>query len=142
LKRSVIVGIDPGVTYGIAVLDMEGKLVHLSSKKHVKRSDIVKVVSGIGRPIIIATDVRPPPKTIESIARNFRCKLWYPKKSLSSKEKVKLTKKFENKIEDVHERDALAAALKSYGYHHSIIKKIQNVARKANLGKKQYNELI
>ena len=141
MRKSIIVGIDPGVTCGIAILDTKGKLIHLSSKKHVRKSDIVKLISSFGHPVIIASDVHPCPKTIENLARSYRCKLWYPIKSLTSREKMELVKKIEKSIEDLHERDALAAAVKSYKVHSSIFRRIQNAVKKAN-AKKHYDELV
>jgi hypothetical protein len=122
---SIIVGIDPGLTFAIAILNYEGKLLHLESKKHVKKSEIIKTISKFGEPIIVSTDVNPCPKAVENIAHSFGSKIFYPTKSLTVTEKSKLVREYEDLLEDDHQRDALASALKAFKAHSQLFERVK-----------------
>ncbi|MDI6888918.1 MAG: DUF460 domain-containing protein [Methanocellales archaeon] len=107
-RRYLIVGVDPGTTTAIAILDLKGKLLSLSSSRSIPTSSIVEHIAAYGHPLIIATDVTPPPTMVEKIKRAFHAVLFSPKESLPTDEKIALTKSFE--CSNDHERDALAAA--------------------------------
>ena len=98
MKRPVIVGIDVGVTVGIAIMDTKGKLISLESKREAKLSEIIEHIWKFGKPIIIASDVNPAPKKVERLARSLGSKLFYPEVSLSNLEKMKIVKKYLKKI--------------------------------------------
>jgi len=74
---------------------------------------LIKEIIKYGKPLIIASDVNPAPKAIEKIAKNLGSKLFFPEKSLTNLEKEKIIKNFKEKIKSSHEKDALAASLKS-----------------------------
>ncbi|MFC1787100.1 DUF460 domain-containing protein [Halobacteriota archaeon] len=105
----LIVGIDPGTTTGVAILDINGGLVNLFSSRVVSISDVIEHIIGYGRPLIIASDVTPAPNTVEKIKRAFNAVLFSPNESLPTNDKINLAKQFRYRNE--HERDALAAAL-------------------------------
>ncbi len=107
-RKYLIVGVDPGTTTAVAILDLKGKLLGLSSSRSISTSSIVEHIAAHGRPLIIATDVTPPPAMVERVKRAFHAALFSPRKSLSTDEKIALTKPFE--CSNDHERDALAAA--------------------------------
>lgn len=131
--KSIIVGIDPGTTTGIAILDINKKILHLESKKHMRKNEIIKIISKFGNPIIIATDVYPCPKTVEKVSHAFGSKLFCPPESLSTIEKLRLTKKYENLIEDTHQKDSLASAIKAYKAHSHIFKKVDSALSRLNM---------
>ena len=112
-EKPLIVGIDPGVTTGVVIFDLDGELVSVSSKKSLSKSDISSFVSKFGKPAIVASDVSLPPKLLEKIASAFGAKLVFPKNSFSRKEKAKIARayqKFYGKMwKNIHERDALVA---------------------------------
>lgn len=118
-SRYLIVGIDPGVSTGIAILDLNGVPLFIYSSKNIDRSDIVNMILSIGTPIIIATDTNPPPDTIKKIASMLKAQVYVPPRSLSTEEKNEIANMVKERfpwidIEDSHERDALAAAYKAY----------------------------
>lgn len=113
-RKSIIVGLDPGITVGIAAVDLDGNVVAVYSEKNMALSEIVRFISELGHPIIIATDVNPAPGLVEKIARSFKAQLFVPRESLKVEEKNELLRNLGITVDDDHQRDALAAAYKAY----------------------------
>ncbi|MCD6139485.1 MAG: DUF460 domain-containing protein, partial [Thermococcus sp.] len=113
-RKSVIVGLDPGITVGIAALDLNGQVLTIYSERNMAISDVIKFISEIGHPIIISTDVNPAPGLVEKIARSFKALLFVPRESLKVEEKNELLRNLGVTVEDDHQRDALTAAYKAY----------------------------
>jgi predicted RNase H-like nuclease (RuvC/YqgF family) len=113
----VILGLDPGTTVGLAVLDLRGNLLHLSSRRSATDSWILNIIRRYGAPIIVAADVAHPPERVRRIASQFGARLWYPPQDILEKEKDAIAAKFSHilsKIDDAHQRDALVAAYLAY----------------------------
>jgi predicted RNase H-like nuclease (RuvC/YqgF family) len=79
----------------------------------------------IGSPLIIASDVNPMPRSVKDVAKSLGCKVYYPEKSLTNIEKIKLLKKYKKDVRG-HKKDALAAAIKAYKHYHPLLKKIED----------------
>ncbi|MDY6789032.1 MAG: DUF460 domain-containing protein [Candidatus Nanohaloarchaea archaeon] len=120
-----IVGIDPGTTTGVAVIDIEGKLVDHRSKKEFSKGKIRRFIISAGKPVIVASDVNPAPSLVEKIARAFNTELNVPKEDISQKDKEKLVEDYSTRDMDSHEKDALAAAVKAYRGVKGVLKKIK-----------------
>lgn len=118
LKRGLIVGIDPGITCGVAVLDLNGNLLFLHSEKELSRKELVRKLTSFGIPVLLASDVSPPPTLLEKLAGILNSRVFYPPRSLTVSEKREIVQRYleENhvKIQDSHQRDALASALKAF----------------------------
>ncbi len=112
--RYLIVGVDPGITTGIAVLDITGNLIYYGSGRNLDRSRITEIVSSIGRPVIVAVDVADPPDLARRLASQWGAALYTPPQDLTPQEKRLLASKLADSVEDSHVRDALAAAVKAY----------------------------
>ena len=113
-RKSIIVGIDPGITVGIGAVDLNGRVVALYSERNMPVGAVFRFVSDIGHPIIVATDVSPAPDFVEKIARSFKAELFVPRESLRIEEKNELLRSLGIDAGDDHQRDALAAAYKAY----------------------------
>jgi predicted RNase H-like nuclease (RuvC/YqgF family) len=124
LERLIIVGIDIGITTGIAILNINGKVLSVNSKREMKKDEIVKNIIKFGKPLLIASDVNPLPKSIESIVNEFGSRAFVPEKSLSIEEKAELTKDYNKILKNDHEKDALAAALKAWKNYRELFTKI------------------
>ncbi len=135
MKRPVIVGFDPGTTAGLAIIDTSGQLLFLSSKKEMKRNEILRNITARGKPIIISADRNPLPHNVEKLASTLGCRPFYPVRSLSSLEKIKLVGGFSDKIKNDHERDALAAALGVYKHYTSLFSKTRRELERIGLTK-------
>lgn len=138
MQKALIVGIDPGINTGIAIIDAKGRLIVTTSKRYAKKSEITKYITKFGNPVIVASDVNPPPETVKKIAKALGCKLFYPEVSIPSAEKNEMVKKYEIKR---HERDALAASLKAFKSYHELFSKIQDTISK--LGSEEiFDEIV
>jgi predicted RNase H-like nuclease (RuvC/YqgF family) len=123
--RYLIVGIDPGTTTATAALDLDGNLLHLSSSRQMKMSDVIETLFRVGKPLIIATDVQEMPYSVEKIRRAFSAIAFVPKQDVSVDTKIELTAPYQ--YANDHERDALSAALDAYRqYRH----KFQNLIKR------------
>lgn len=108
----IIVGIDPGTTMAIAVLTLEGELRMLYSSRTSSVSDVIEMIAEQGRPLIVASDVFPPPNTVKKIRRAFNAELGSPEDVLTTDDKIEFAKPYE--YSNSHERDAIAAAVSVY----------------------------
>jgi predicted RNase H-like nuclease (RuvC/YqgF family) len=142
-NRGIIVGFDPGLTVGIAILDLMGNLISLKSFKEIRRSEIISHIIGYGRTVLVATDVYPTPKTVKKLASTLNSKIWSPYKNMSVESKIYIVDSFlqGNDIDrhtfelpqNAHERDALAAAVKTYRDHLNKFRQIEKRAEKVEL---------
>ncbi|MGB2728063.1 MAG: DUF460 domain-containing protein [Halobacteriota archaeon] len=130
-RRYTIVGIDPGTTIGVAMLDLEGKPIEVFSSKNYSVSDAIARIIALGKPLIVASDVTPMPSMVKKISSVFSSPVHELDESLSTEEKVALTKGEGYEYKNVHERDALAACVNAFrGYK----KKFSKVQKKTPAG--------
>jgi len=135
-RKSVIVGIDPGITVGIAVIDLSGNILALHSERNMPVGEVFRFISEIGHPVIVATDVSPAPGFVEKIARSFKANLFVPRESLRIEEKNELLRSLGVRVDDDHQRDALAAAYKAYLRLKPKLEHVEVKLREAGLGRK------
>ncbi len=122
-----IVGVDPGTTTAIAVLDLEGNLLGVRSKKGWSPAEVVEYILSFGKPVIIATDKSNPPDFVSKLRASFNAVLHVPREDTSVERKKHLVSPFRNEISNDHERDALSAAIDAYNAHKS---KLLNVEKR------------
>ncbi|MBU5688664.1 MAG: DUF460 domain-containing protein [Candidatus Aenigmarchaeota archaeon] len=122
--RLLIVGFDPGTKAGLALIDTFGRIVFLTSKTNTSISSFSQMILKHGKAIIVASDRKPLPKSVEKLAKSLGAKLFYPPESLSVHEKIELVKRYDIRTKNDHERDAVAAALKAYKHYVGLFKKI------------------
>ena len=139
--RGIIVGFDPGLTVGLAILDLKGNLISLVSCKEIRRSEIISHIIAYGKTVLVATDVYPIPKTVKKLATTLNSKIWSPYKCMSIESKTEIVDSYlqyeNNKSleirQNAHERDALAAAVKTYRDFFNKFQQITKRAEKAGL---------
>ena len=138
IRNHIIVGVDPGTTKGYAILNLEGRLLKLSSSKHVSYEKLLKEIIFFGNPLIISTDVTPIPKLVKKIAIATGARIISPESSLDTKRKRKLTSPYGRQLTkenlDKHKLDALAAA--NYAF-----KKIRGKLEKIRITLDEKNKL-
>jgi predicted RNase H-like nuclease (RuvC/YqgF family) len=118
-----IIGFDPGVTSGVAVLSLDGEVVFLKSFRNIGLDGIIGSISKISKPLIVATDVYPPANSASKLARRLGATLYHPTVSMTVAEKQTLTSGEE--FGDLHQRDALASAISAYKAYLPMIGKIR-----------------
>ncbi|MHA1129411.1 MAG: DUF460 domain-containing protein, partial [Candidatus Helarchaeota archaeon] len=113
--KNLIVGIDPGTTTGIAILDLTGNILALRSGKEISRRDLIKYIANYGSAVLIATDVVELPRYVEKIANTFNAIIYRPRKLMKVSEKQELVSEYlrpsKKRAADAHIRDALACAI-------------------------------
>ena len=127
----LIVGIDPGTTTAIAMLNFSADYCHVFSRKNMNLSELCDYIAEKGEPVIIATDVAKPPMLVKKAAAAFNALLFTPKKNIPQYEKRKMVKSV--KLRNKHEKDALVAALKARKRFLNFFSKIDSVLEKKNL---------
>ncbi len=106
-----IVGFDPGNTSAIGIVDFEGNVLLVESFKGEPIEFFARKTGEVCIPSIFASDVTPVQGATKKLASFFRCKTWAPDIDLGILEKRRIVfENFSGKT-DVHERDALSAAL-------------------------------
>lgn len=128
-RKYLIVGIDPGTTTGIGAVDLDGEVVDLYSSRQMGTAEIIEHLRGVGKPLIIASDVTPMPDAVEKVRRAFNAIAYVPPQDRSVEGKVELTAG--TGYANPHERDALSAALDAY---RSNKNKFLNIAKRVPPG--------
>ncbi len=132
--KPVIVGLDPGISTGLAVIDLAGRVLHLASYKGIDRGGIIQEILAHGSPIIVAADVNPPPDTVRSVASKLGAEVYTPPQDMTTEEKRELASRIHGaKPRDSHQRDALAAAYKAYQALLSKMRQIDSYLGKFDL---------
>jgi predicted RNase H-like nuclease (RuvC/YqgF family) len=132
-KRYLIVGVDPGMVTGLAVMDLNGRVLDASSGRGITRGQITRDLSNLGRALIFSTDVNPPPALIEKLTATHSALLFSPERSLKTSEKKEIVDGIASeqgvRVEDSHQRDALAAAAKAFSFYRNKLEQAASHAR-------------
>ena len=136
MKR-LIVGVDPGVTVGLAALSLNGAPVSIESRRNWAFSDLIKTIAELGEPTIISSDVTPAPALLEKLSAKFNAVLFTPLMSMTADEKHQTARAYAElyglKLKSAHEIDALASAIKAYQHHEKKFKQVKARAEKHEL---------
>lgn len=120
----VLVGVDPGTTTAVSVVDIDGNVLDVMSTRTGDTASVIEWIVDRGRPVVIAADVTPMPETVEKIKRSFDAAGWKPERDLLVDEKLHRTRSIG--YDNDHERDAIAAALHGYD---SYAEQLDEIAR-------------
>lgn len=146
-KKRTIIGFDPGLTVGIAILDLNGHILSLKSFKEAKYSDVVREVISHGRAIIVASDVYPAPKMVKKLSASLNAKIDSPSSVFTVGSKKEMVDEFLRdrtsnfSPNNAHQRDALAAAIKTYKTYEKKFNQIDKRGKEKNLSFKEREEV-
>lgn len=146
-QKWIIVGFDPGLTVGIAVLDLSGNVISTKSCKEMSKAEIIKHIMSHGKAVLIATDVYPPPKMVKKLASTLNSKIYSPSKTFTVSSKTELVDSYLNEISstkypgNAHERDALAAAIKTYKHYQNKLRQIEKRTEKLGLTEEEVDDI-
>ncbi len=136
--RPIMVGIDPGMSIGIAVMDLYGRILGLETLRRASRSEVIETLAQYGRPVLITTDVSPPPKNVVKIAQAFGARLVVLNEHMKIEDKIKIVREFEERqgisVGSSHERDALAPLIKVYQRMRILFEKAEGHLREREGG--------
>ncbi len=131
MHEGLIVGIDAGMTSAYAILNLNGELVSLNSKRDFGINRFVCEICPYGRIIAIASDVAAVPKFVLDVAKKLRTTIIKPDKRMGMQKKRQIVKDFNKefieKTKNKHEIAALAAAIIAYKHFSSLINKIKGI---------------
>ena len=135
IERPIVVGIDPGIMVGLAIMDLDGNVLHLESSKNFDRGSLIETISRYGKPVIMAVDTAEVPEAVKAVASKFQAVVYAPSKPLSVSEKISLARQALNgkSPETQHERDALAAAYKALSIIRSKLDQIDSYLSKIDV---------
>ncbi|MHA2243348.1 MAG: DUF460 domain-containing protein [Candidatus Hodarchaeales archaeon] len=140
--KNIILGVDPGTTTGIAIIDlMNGQVLHLKSKRECGISEIIRIASKFGKICCVAADVIPIPLTVEKIAKITGAKLVSPSVLVSAAAKREYLHDHRDMTVNYshlnsHERDALFGAIKALNSLKEQLSKVNHIIQNS------YPELI
>ncbi|MCX8195085.1 MAG: DUF460 domain-containing protein [Candidatus Micrarchaeota archaeon] len=139
MSSYLIAGIDPGNTYGIAILSLDGRKVALRSTEGGS-SDAVKIIERSGTPSLIACDVSPPPESVQKIASYFSCRLFSPPREIREEEKKSIASSAGAR--NNHERDAYCAAVFAYRSFQNKLRQIDALQELSQEEKERLKHLL
>ncbi len=134
-NRYLIAGIDTGKTAALAVLDLDGNVVHTASERHGGLEWFVKTINSRGTPVIVATDKAKADTTVSKIAAAFDSVLFTPNMDISVKRKNLIGSGAA--VGSTHERDALSAATFAYNAYRNKLDQADRLARQSNFKDRQ-----
>ncbi len=144
-KRYLMVGIDPGMVTGVAIMDLSGNVISVFSRRGLSRNSLLGILLKHGKPILVATDVNPPSEYAKKLAASLAAILFYPKRPLTVDEKkrevAKLIERGLVKLANNHERDALAAVLKAYEHYSDLFKRAEEEINRRRLSDIRLDEV-
>ncbi|WP_431061653.1 DUF460 domain-containing protein [Methanobacterium sp.] len=146
-QKWIIVGFDPGLTVGIAILDLSGNVISTISCKEISRAEIIRHIIKHGKAVLVATDVYPPPKMVKKLATTLNSKIYSPSKTFTVSSKTELVDSYLSEISssespsNAHERDALAAAIKTYKHYQKKLSQIEKRTQKLDLTSEEEDEV-
>jgi len=96
-------------------------VVATGTLKEADADKMVEEISKIGIPSAIASDVKPAPSFVLKASARFNVRTFTPERSMLEREKNELAPSMKN----LHERDALSAAIKCYRMYANRLRQIE-----------------
>ncbi|MDK2849779.1 MAG: uncharacterized protein PWP03_334 [Candidatus Woesearchaeota archaeon] len=124
-----IVGLDPGTTFGLAILDLDSNIVFLGSFRVHDLKTIIDKVFEFGKPLVLATDKVKVPSFIQNLSSRLGVKVITPKYDISLREKNEINRIYDFIANNSHERDALAGAFFAYKTLKATVEKVRRSAQ-------------
>lgn len=135
--KKLIVGVDPGTTCGLAVLTLGSTPIHVESRRGLTRGDVTRILTKLGKPVIVAADVTPAPSFVEKLAKGLNAVLFTPSSDLETMEKRDVAQthaqQFNVNLKKPHEVDALFAAIKAFQHYKNKFEQVEKRIREAGV---------
>lgn len=140
MRTPIIAGIDPGTTTGYAILDTEGNITKIGSYKNVGLNSLIRIITEVGKPIIVGCDKKSVPEFIAKFAAKTGARIISPEEDLLVEDKKRLASKEDYK--NTHEMDALASAIMAFKKTRSVIARINKFCEKSNKNRNRIMEIV
>ncbi len=125
----IIVGVDPGETTGLALIDLNGNVLYVGSRRGIGFFELIDKIYEHGKPLIISTDVPKIPHFVNLLSQKSGAIIFRPKKTLSIFKKNEIIKNLGIRVHDSHQRDALVAAFLAYKHYEKKFSKIDSILK-------------
>ena len=116
--RRLIVGLDPGLTIGLSIMDLNGKVLKIASYREASRGQIIREITKYGKPTLICVDLYPYPSYVDKVAATLNARTYTPRSVMTVSEKNEISRKLAMQhgilVKNAHQRDSLASAYKGY----------------------------
>jgi predicted RNase H-like nuclease (RuvC/YqgF family) len=137
-------------------MDLNGQVLSVKSFKEATRSDVVSHIIEYGKTVLISTDVYPPPKMVKKLSSILNSRIDAPTRFMSVESKIEAVEIYLNEKssfsrskvvhsdeipQNAHERDALAAALKTYKKYQNKLQQIVKKAEELNLTSSEVDDV-
>jgi predicted RNase H-like nuclease (RuvC/YqgF family) len=137
-------------------MDLQGNIISIKSFKEISRAEIINYIISYGKTVLISTDVYPPPKMVKKLASALNAKIHHPDKDMSVGSKIDLVESYmgdktslvKSKVfitdelpQNAHERDALAAAIRTYKKYQAKLRLAENRSINAGLPPEQIEDI-
>jgi predicted RNase H-like nuclease (RuvC/YqgF family) len=127
--KHLIVGVDPGVTVGLAALTLNGQPILVESRRSWSFAELIKTITDLGEPTVVSSDVSPASELLERLSHKLNAVLYVPLFSMAADEKRQTAKEYAQlyglKIMNAHESDALAAAVKAFQHYQRKFEQVE-----------------
>jgi len=127
-----IVGIDTGKTSAVACLSLDGVIISLSAKPFAEFRWYIDTIAQAGSPVVIASDKKKNNDTVAKIAAIFDAALYTPKEDISVLKKKEFARMLH--VANIHQRDALSAAIFAYNSYSSKLNQAERMAKGSDAG--------
>lgn len=129
-------------------MDLKGKILSVKSFKEISRAEIIYHIISYGKAVLISTDVYPPPKMAKKLATTLNAKIHHPNRDMSVCYKCDLVESYlgekssleRSKVvsselvpQDAHQRDALAASIRTYKSYQKKLEQIETRSMEIDL---------
>lgn len=138
-KRYAIVGIDPGATFGIALVGLDGRKLALGSTMG-GFSEAARMIEARGTPSLVACDTNPAPEAALRLASYFSCRLFVPRQSVREDDKRLVARGAGTA--NAHERDAYCAAVLAWRAHQNKLRQIDALDGLAHAEREKVKHLL
>ena len=135
MNKFLIVGVDPGNTTGVAILDLDKNLIAVWRKKKYSENDLIFSLQKFGVPVLFAFDRSKISSYVKKISSKYKAHVFLPENDLKVSEKRRIIKKNfpDLKMPNEHERDALASALFAYKKYKKTFEKVERKCKSNKL---------
>lgn len=120
----LFVGIDPGTTTAVSLLNTQAEFVDYKSKKEFSIDEITQWIIRHGKPIVVSCDVSEAPSLVHRISSAFGARQFSPEEDILIKDKKDIAADYNLDVND-HVRDSFAAAYTAYDDYEKLLDKIE-----------------
>ncbi len=143
ITQRLIVGVDPGITTGLAILNLDGELLEIASFRCKDEKDLRNRILKHGKPVVLACDVSNIPKKVKKLASEFKALLFSPEVEIPSFKKRRIVSEFAGiTMKNQHENDALAAAILAYKHYRTILEEAGKKADESRVARDIVREYV